>query len=580
MELVYQSMLSYQPVTSSPPILDCSVDATFDNDSQHLSGLRPFLEAVKRDIDVIKQFLPPPTTNAPYLIAVWKEVLSSPPPILAIGKSAHVKGKKQPQNSAKSTGVKVDVVADNGHTWIRVNTTKNSKLLAEFREIDSYLTDSDDEHGDMAGPSPAQTEFDNSLLRTGRALLAAARDNPVLGTDTRPEIILCLTRIDPDATDQDGNDPRIALTIDLLRDMGLSIKLGERGAITQPTDSAPTTLSSPPVLIPTHQINLDLSILIALVSDLTHASLPASADAAHERFIPTTAYVEWKRSRFRAKSGGGGDGTNAGREDTDDAIDSSQHSRALAEQQQQEMQKGMLQDIHERLLACDPSHPTDATPHSQGAPVPVEFWTTPEARDRCLRIVSKIGGPAEKRRAAALFSTSSIDDDRSATEQEVLYWADSRFPRGFLPLPPIRVFSTPESESPPPLADEGFFNALEATCRALLVPHPHASPVEVAGEERAEGEIQRVSVLRTNSRLTTHTVQSMLCGAARGWTTLTANRTSVRAILREVKTRGYGVETRGRGAGAARHAALWIVDPRSLAEGMRSDVDTINPVPV
>jgi hypothetical protein len=55
MELVYQSMLSYQPITSSPPILDCSVDATFDNDSQHLSGLRPFLEAVKRDIDVIKQ---------------------------------------------------------------------------------------------------------------------------------------------------------------------------------------------------------------------------------------------------------------------------------------------------------------------------------------------------------------------------------------------------------------------------------------------------------------------------------------------------------------------------------------------
>ena len=440
----------------------------------------------------------------------------------------------------------------------------------------------------MAGPSPAQTEFDNSLLRTGRALLAAARDNPVLGTDTPPEIILRLTRIDPDATDEGGNDPRIALTIDLLREMGLSIKLGERGAIPQPTNSAPT-LSSPPVLIPTHQINLDLSVLIALVSDLTHASLPASADAAYERFIPTTAYVEWKRSRFRAKSGGGGDGTNAGRENIDDVIDSSQHSRALAEQQQQEMQKGMLQEIHERLLAClaaanagGSSHPAVTTPHSQGAPLPVEFWTTPEARDRCLRIVSKIGGPAEKRRAAALFSTSSVDDT-SATEQEAMYWADSRFPCGFLPFSPIRVFSAPEPESPPPPADEGFFHALEATCRALLAPHPHVSPVtiEVAGEELEpeEGETQRASVLRTNARLTTHTVQSMLCGAARGWTTLTANRTSVRAILREVKTRGYGVEARGRGAGATRHAALWIVDPRSLAEGMRSDVDTINAVP-
>ena len=72
MELVYQSMLSYQPVTSNPPILDCSVDPTFDNDSQHLSGLRPFLEAVKRDIDVIKQVLlyaysDQPSESLPYV---------------------------------------------------------------------------------------------------------------------------------------------------------------------------------------------------------------------------------------------------------------------------------------------------------------------------------------------------------------------------------------------------------------------------------------------------------------------------------------------------------------------------------
>jgi hypothetical protein len=36
--------------------------------------------------------------------------------------------------------------------------------------------------------------------------------------------------------------------------------------------------------------------------------------------------------------------------------------------------------------------------------------------------------------------------------------------------------------------------------------------------------------------------------------------------------RGYGVDARGRGAGAVKYAALWVLDPRSLAEGMRSDV--------
>lgn len=385
--------------------------------------------------------------------------------------------------------------------------------------------------------------------------------------------------------------------------MGVSIQLGERGAIRQLVDSAPV-LSSPPVLVPTHHINLDLSILIALVSDLTHAPLPASVEAAHERFIPSAAYVEWKRSRLRAKSGGNSDSdTNAVREDADDPLDSTQHSRALAEQLQQEMRKGILQEIHERLRGISnvegPTH--DSAPPVAVAgthPPVVQFWTTPEARERFLRIVAKIGGPAEKRRASALFPSLSVDAGGGGgasgfsllAEQEAQYWADSRYPHGFLPLLPIRVFSAPEPASPAPSnsparQEFSFFNALEATCRTLLAaggtPHPHVLESEVAGGERerggegeGEGEIQRASVVRTNARLTTHTVQSMLCGAARGWTTLTANRASVKVMLREVKTRGFGVDVRSRGADAVDHAAaaLWVIDPRSLAEGMRSDM--------
>ena len=86
-------------------------------------------------------------------------------------------------------------------------------------------------------------------------------------------------------------------------------------------------------------------------------------------------------------------------------------------------------------------------------------------------------------------------------------------------------------------------------------------------------------------------------GAYLGWTTLTANRTSVKAILREMKTarlsgRLGGVDLhleqpRGSGdgrlldgdgdvgddngeGGSAGWAAFWVVDPRSLAEGMSS----------
>jgi hypothetical protein len=58
MELVHQSVVSYQPATSSPPILGSSADAVANQGGQqHLYGLRPFLEAVKSDIDVVKQVL-------------------------------------------------------------------------------------------------------------------------------------------------------------------------------------------------------------------------------------------------------------------------------------------------------------------------------------------------------------------------------------------------------------------------------------------------------------------------------------------------------------------------------------------
>lgn len=488
--------------------------------------------------------------------------MSSPLPIVAIGKtfydntSTDVKGQKQAhtQNSDKhkSVGVKIDVVADNGHRWIRVNTAKNARLLAEFREIDSHFTDSEDEDDNMAGPSLAQSEFDNSLLRMGRALLAAARDNPVLGTNQPPEVVLRLTRIDPYATDECENDPRIALTVELLRKMGISIKLGERNPIAQLMNLTPTPLPPPPTLVPTHRVNLDLSILVAFVSDLTHAPLPDTVDAAYARFIPSAEYVEWKRSRLREKNGGSSDNTIE-----EDAYGPSQHSRALSEQLMQEMRKGIMQEIYERLLAY---------PGDTHAPLRVEFWTTPEARDRCLRIVAKIGGPAEKRRAHALFPTDSDNDSVTLNEREAQYWAHSRYPPAFLPLLPIRVFPTPEPtsiETPPPHA--GFFSALEATCRALLATG--SAPASVP-EAATDGELQRAAVVRTNGRLTVHTVQSMLCGAVRGWTTLTANRSSVKAVLREVRARGYGAETRGEG----RHAALWIVDPRSLAQGMRSDI--------
>ncbi|KAI0356935.1 hypothetical protein OH77DRAFT_1451946 [Trametes cingulata] len=594
-------------LAARPPILDSSVDLGGDSKEEFHShqdavhGLRALRDAVKRDLDVLEKFLNDPrcasmpslSTNAPYLVSVWHEVLHAPPPIVTIWRTFP----EMPQpasiprrGSRKPPGVKVDVVADGGKRWIRVNTTKNSRLLSEFREMDSYLTDSEEELLDgESRPSLAPREFDNSILRMGRSLLDAARRNPLSGTACVPSITLRLTRLDPSPPDPKEHDARIAETIERLRDMGIDVELGERPAF-HSSNSSPAPSRR---LEPTIRVNLDLSILIALVSDITHSPLPTSPADADARYIPSSHYRDWKRKRLEACQGPKQD------VDQDQPCDNGigQHSRALSNQALQEMARGLLDELHDRLAAV-------SSPTLDG----VEFWTTMEARDRCLRIVlSKIGGPNEKRRATALFP--SPDTPLSVAGEA--YWESSRYPRAFLPLVPIRVFEgsvPPPDFVPPPISETGhalspFFSLLTRTCREIIAQEAMLDSstskdcfdVETTGAEgktdrssaiEEDEELERAAMTKANPRLTVHTVKSMLWGAARGWTTLTANKSSVKAILRDIRAAegGYGwyEESQVR-AGSTQNdtvveaAALWVVDPRSLAEGMRSDYQEVVP---
>jgi hypothetical protein len=85
--------------------------------------------------------LPPLSTNAPYLVAVWDEVLAAPPPVVGIwntfpepiGRS--ILGGDLPENNKKkqkAQDVKVDVVADGGFSWIRVNTFVSTRGYVSF----------------------------------------------------------------------------------------------------------------------------------------------------------------------------------------------------------------------------------------------------------------------------------------------------------------------------------------------------------------------------------------------------------------------------------------------------------------
>lgn len=459
--------------------------------------------------------------------------------------------------------------------------TKNSRMLAEFREIDSYLTDSDSDEdidGDHHTPSFAQAQFDNSLLRMGRSLLAAAKASPLPGNLGIPGVALRLTRLDPSPVNQDEHDPRIAQTVQELREMGVDVQLGERSE-SEAVEGDSSADCKAPQWQPTTHINLDLSVLIAMVSDLTHAPLPLSVQEAESRFTPGSQYLQWKKNRAASS-------IHPSADDQAGDVADARPSRALVQQALQEMSHALFEDIF---------HSTATPSNPDSARQPLEFWTTHEARERCLQIVGKIGGPREKRRAETLLCPNPTDLQETETE----FWRDSRYPSGYIPLFPVKLLplGEPGKNLEPPLRSPSgqplspFFRSLARTCRDILaqetVPRPRvdSTPVEhLPDREDDLGEIERATVMKANPRLTVHTVQSMLWGAVNGWTTLTANKTSVKALLRDVKACRNGAlwdredevdsSLRNEDEILPEVAAIWMVDPRSLAEGMRADFDS------
>lgn len=88
---------SFRPQIPELPVIGIAAE----NDADALPGLRSLRDEITRDN----------TSNAPYLVAVWDELVHAHQPI-AICRTFTIDSKP----------VKVDVVAENGSRWIRVNT--------------------------------------------------------------------------------------------------------------------------------------------------------------------------------------------------------------------------------------------------------------------------------------------------------------------------------------------------------------------------------------------------------------------------------------------------------------------------
>jgi hypothetical protein len=344
-------------------------------------------------------------------------------------------------------------------------------------------------------------------------------------------------------------DRRIQETYACIREMGIQLRFGE--SVQRIVSAGKPFEDDKPVLIATTKLNLDLSLLIALVSDITHAVLPLNEADADERFKPMPR--AWKRQALASKARGSDEELDLGAEE---------HFRALAGQVKEEMRSALVDDLRSRLRASASS--------SGVSGAEAELWTTEEAKRRCKVIVDKIGGPSEKRRCEEMFKTGPND-----------FWSGSRHAVDADTLSElhVKVFEENEEGYAPVVTSaetNTFRRALQDTCEILVnlgsdkvasVPLstlPFAfdkdEPRRAPSKKSRAGEAQKIHIP------TSHTSRSLLEGTKRGMTTVTANRMSIKQSIRAMGRLDGLTDDKDE------HASIWVVEPKTLSEQKRSDL--------
>lgn len=412
---------------------------------------------------------------------------------------------------------KIDVVSANGNRWHKINSIRASRVLAELQE--SEITSKD-----QPRERPENKYRHISLVKQCLDMQEAARSySATMGND------VCLTyRLS--RMDEQVEDPRIQAMYEFVKGLDIDLRFGD-------PEDAPSAAGEPSRVqtVASLDLNLDLSLLIALLSDITHADLPESDEEAEARYQPVPRI--WKRATSRT------DGhVTEDRPATEGELGTEEHTRALTVQLKQEVRSGLVDELSAAIdTMCEVR---------RVSPEDVRLWTTREAMERCHDIVRKIAGPREAYRAGHMFSTQDLKGGLSP------FWAMSRHQ----PLSgPLRTFSVGVLESsdidsvlPPP---RSFANRLIATCGRILDSDGFQGTTERRKSTRRISPPPKVP--------SPHTTRSMLAGASRGMTTVTANRMSVKQIVRNMG----GLQGLEQGKDLAFH----VVNPKTLAEAKRAD---------
>jgi hypothetical protein len=228
------------------------------------------------------------SSNLPFYQAVWGIVLSSCEGLLALGKRFYWDGEtkapwkkgvnEKQANKDKRKSVFVDIVAGDGTEWVKVSTISESRLLFEMAKK-GWEADSEDELSGSGGEGPARRtvlrnfdgehpgqdddddDDDLELIKLARDLRKAADATRV--RYRHPRLRIVLPKI------EEGNVPEIDDILAEMRSYGIQVECQDSlSAKIGSTDL--TRLLPRPFKHFTSSLNVDCTLLLAMVSDLSH----------------------------------------------------------------------------------------------------------------------------------------------------------------------------------------------------------------------------------------------------------------------------------------------------------------------
>ncbi|KAL6704291.1 hypothetical protein ACN47E_008355 [Coniothyrium glycines] len=196
------------------------------------------------------------------------------------------------------TAALVDIVAEEGSKWIRVSTVSEKRLLFDLAKLgwqNASDSDSDDDMPDARSNNgdDEDDEDEVNIVRNARDLARAAKANPIRGRP--PKVHFVLTRIGRGVT------PAIDKIIDKIRATGAIVQCASDISPAVPLQDVLPRLLIDRSRALSETLNIDCTILLALISDISHKPCPILdwypgevraqiTEEAEEHLLPTHLY--------------------------------------------------------------------------------------------------------------------------------------------------------------------------------------------------------------------------------------------------------------------------------------------------